>query len=247
MIPLVAVTTTLVPDGGVHRRPQAVLYASYLDVLEHIGLASVLATPAHRGPSLQSLLDRCAALVLTGGEDVHPGRYGEDPIPELGKVNEVRDDMELAALSLALERDLPVLAICRGCQLLNVFFGGTLYQDLPTQFPGALLHDQREGWGQGSHVAYVDPSARHARIFGSDELWINSHHHQGIKDLAPGLRVIARAEDGLIEAIEHVDRHWVVGVQWHPERHEADAPDTDPDRRLFAAFRRAVYERADLS
>jgi putative glutamine amidotransferase len=245
MSPFVALTATLVPDGGVHRRPQVMLYASYIAILERLGLSSVILSPAHQPPSLQGLLDRCQALVLTGGEDVHPGRYGEEPIPELGRVNELRDEMEFAALSLAFERGLPILAICRGMQLLNVFFGGSLYQDIGAQYGTSLLHDQHEPWGRRSHAAFVDPGGRLATMLGATELWINSHHHQAVKDLAPPLRVLARADDGLVEACEHPGHPWCIGVQWHPERHEAEADDADPDIRLFAAFRRAVYEASD--
>lgn len=242
MDPLVAVTTTMLPHGGAHRRPQVVLYTSYLSVLDHIGMASVLLTPAHSAPSLQALVERCSGLVLTGGEDVDPRRYGEDPIVELGTIAPERDDMEVTALGAALERDLPVLGICRGCQVLNVFYGGTLYQDLQSQRPGTASHEQ-EAWGGRSHAVRVEPGSRLDEIVQGQELTINSFHHQAVREPGPGLEVVALAEDGVIEAIEARDRSWVLGVQWHPERHEATAPDSDPDRLLFRAFRQAVLER----
>jgi len=245
MRPLVAVTSTLVPEAGPYQRPEIALYAIYLRVLERIGLASVLVTPAHDFRSLRTLLDRCDGLVLTGGEDVDPALYGEEPIPQLGIINRPRDRVELAALKIALERELPVLAICRGCQLLNVCLGGTLYQDLPTQRPETVLaHMQAETWERRTHRVRVRRGSRLAGIVGGEDLLINSFHHQGIKDVAEQLEVVAVAEDGIVEAVEAPDFPWVIGVQWHPERHEATAPETDPDRRLLLSFRDEVRRRS---
>ncbi len=245
MRPLVAVTATVVPEAGPYQRPEIALYAIYLGVLERMGLASVMITPAHDLRSLPPLLDRCDGLVLTGGEDVDPALYGEEPSPQLGIVNRARDRVELAALELALERELPILAICRGCQLVNVCLGGTLYQDIPTQRPETVLtHQQVEAWERRTHRARIRRGSRLAGIVGSEELQINSFHHQGIKDVAERLEVVAVAEDGVVEAVEARDYPWLIGVQWHPERHEATAPETDPDRRLLLAFRDAVRGRA---
>jgi putative glutamine amidotransferase len=148
--------------------------------------------------------------------------------------------MEFRALHAALRHDMPILGICRGCQVLNVHFGGTLYQDIDTERPGHLLHQQIGAWEQRTHAASVQRDSLLYRVIGEDRLFINSFHHQAVKGLGTDLRVVARAEDGLVEAIEHETRPWVIGVQWHPERNEAAAPATDPDRRLFAGFRDAV-------
>ncbi|HEX7052276.1 MAG TPA: gamma-glutamyl-gamma-aminobutyrate hydrolase family protein [Longimicrobiales bacterium] len=244
MRPLVAVTTTLVPEAGPYRRPQISLYEIYVRVLERIGLTTILVTPTHREASLPVLLDRCDGLVLTGGEDIDPARYGEAPLPGLGLVNPARDAAELTTLNLALERELPVLGICRGCQLINVGMGGTLYQDLATQAPSRVRHRQVESWESRTHRIRIVPGSRLAQTVAREVLLINSFHHQGIKDVAPGLVITATAEDGAIEAVESAGEPWILGVQWHPERHEADAPETDPDRRIIAAFREAVMLRA---
>jgi putative glutamine amidotransferase len=127
---------------------------------------------------------------------------------------------------------------------MNVHFGGSLYQDIDTERPGHLLHAQLAPWGQRSHDASVLKDSLLHRIVGADQLRINSFHHQAVKELGRDLRVVARAEDGLVEAIEHESRSWVLGVQWHPERGEAEALDNDPDRRLFAAFSDAVRRYA---
>lgn len=246
MNPLVALTTTtVVPAGSPARKEVVSLYSLYVAALDRIGLTPVLITPAHSARSIHELLEHCSGLVLSGGEDVDPARYGEAAMPELGSVNTARDDMEFAALGAAFERNIPTFGICRGCQVLNVYMGGSLYQDIDRQRPGDLVHPQSESWNSRTHEAKIESGSQLARIVGAEHLCVNSFHHQAIKDVAPGLRVTAHAEDGLIEAVEAQDRTWVIGVQWHPERHNATTPETDPDRLLFSDFRRAVLARAE--
>ena len=233
----VTLTTSLNPEGGGHRQPQVVLYASYIRVLNRVGLTSVLATPAHDGDDIEALLDVSHGLVLSGGEDIEPSRYGEDPVPELGEVNPVRDAMEWRAVDGALERGLPILGICRGLQLLNVYFGGSLYQDLPTQYDDTLDHEQSAPWGHHHHkVRCTEGSRLHEALADCEPLEINSYHHQAVKELAPVLECTAKAADGLVEGVESTEHDWVVGVQWHPERHEAQAPADDPNIRVMKAF-----------
>ena len=236
----IAISTTIEPEGGDHRRPMIALYSAYMAIFEQLGLASVLITPAHSPESVRTLVGECSGLLLTGGEDVQPSLYGEDPVPELGRVNPARDAVEFAALDTAASLGIPLLAICRGCQLLNVYMGGTLYQDIATQWPSVVRHEQIHPWGRYAHAASVDPGSHLAHQLGACDLRINSYHHQAIKDLAPALCAVAWSEDGLIEGVEHREHPWVIGVQWHPERHEATAPDHDPDRALLLGFGRAV-------
>ncbi len=243
MRPMISLTTTLDPRGGDHGEPRVGIYANYLHVLQRVGVIPQLVCPAHDADSVETLVRAGSGLVLSGGEDIDPSRYGEEPIPQLEEVNLVRDAMEWRALEAALELDMPVLGICRGLQLLNVFLGGTLYQDLATQRQDMIKHLQEAPWGHHHHTVRCSPDSHLQRVLGDcGPLAINSFHHQAVKDLAPGVRCTAQAEDGLIEAIESERHRWVVGVQWHPERHEADAPNTDPNIRIFEAFVGAVEE-----
>jgi putative glutamine amidotransferase len=240
----VALTTSVEDRTEPFARPSVFLYTSYIHALEQIGMAPVLITPAHSPGAIAALMDACNGIVLSGGEDIDPARYGEDPSPALGTVTPARDGMEFRALHCAIERQLPVLGICRGHQLLNVYYGGSLFQDIGTEVPGDLVHEQSQPWDQRSHRATVDCDSMLCRIVGTERLFINSFHHQAIKRLGAGLRIVARAEDGLVEAVEHESYPWMLGVQWHPERNEATASDTDPDRRIFIAFRDAVLAHA---
>lgn len=245
MEPFVALTTTLDPQGGGYQQPQVTVYANYIRALARAGLNAVLVTPAHEPAAVDRLVATCNGLVLTGGEDVDPRRYGEEAMPELGEVNPRRDAMEYKALDAALERDLPVFGICRGMQLLNVYFGGTLYQDLATQRGRDLKHYQDAPWGQHQHAVQCEPGSRLQQILGECvPLQINSFHHQAVKDLAPNMACTALADDGLVEGIEATDHDWIVGVQWHPERHEAEAPNSNPNLRVIAAFADRVREFA---
>jgi putative glutamine amidotransferase len=239
----VALTTTIDPEAGSHARPAVFLYSNYIQALERVGAAAVLITPAHTTAAIDALVSACSGLVLTGGEDVDPARYGERPVPALGAVQQARDEMEFRAVECALRHGMPIFGICRGVQVLNVHFGGTLYQDIDTQRPGTLVH-QQTAWDRHAHGVTVEPESLLCALVGERRLAINSFHHQAVKDVGRDLRVVARADDGLIEAIEHTRHPWLLGVQWHPERNEASTPDTDPDLRLFAGFRAAVAKHA---
>ncbi|MFN2565213.1 MAG: gamma-glutamyl-gamma-aminobutyrate hydrolase family protein [Gemmatimonadaceae bacterium] len=229
--PLVALTaTTGVADGIVRVRTNA----AYVHALEAAGLVPVVLPPlgaTHAGRAL----DAVSGLVLTGGEDVAPRRYGEAPHRALGAVNEARDAWEFALIAAARARGLPTLAICRGVQVLNVALGGTLVQDLPSQCPSALPHAPKHGRGTRVHEIRVAPGTRLASAVRADRLTVNSAHHQAISRIAHGLRVTARAPDGIVEGAEwEGDDWWAVGVQWHPE--ELVETNEEWDKKLFAAF-----------
>ena len=152
-------------------------------------------------------------LLLCGGEDVEPSRYKMKPSPRLGKVNQPRDAWEFLVLDEAVKRRLPVIGICRGCQLINVYFGGTLWQDLPSERPSEIAHRGKDA----RHDIRIAAGSRLARILGVEGIQVNSSHHQAVKDLAPGFRAVAFAPDGVVEAIES-ETLPVVGVQFHPEK-----------------------------
>ena len=161
-----------------------------------------------------ALLD---GFLFTGGHDVSPSLYNEKKLPECGVICPERDHLEQRLFVRAREMDKPVLGICRGIQIMNVAFGGTLYQDVSLHGPGTMRHSQREIMPGGiSHKVIIEEGSILHRLYGK-ELWTNSYHHQAIKDLGEGLRVTARAEDGIIEAVEAVDHPYMHAVQWHPE------------------------------
>ncbi len=245
--PLIAVTTTL--GEGSHGLPAVRLNVQYVTAVEEPGATALLVSPAADPASVDLIVGMAHGLLLTGGEDVEPWRYGQDPHPALGSVNPPRDATELAALAAAMRRGIPVLAICRGIQLLNVALGGTLYQDLAAQRPGGLLHEQEAPVQKRWHRAKVlDGSGLHD-IFGVEDLCINSFHHQAIDRLAPGLAATVIAEDGVVEGVEGTEHPWLYGVQWHPERGEAEmeGDDRDPDRRLLWALVDAARKFAEGS
>jgi putative glutamine amidotransferase len=241
--PLIALTTEAVARAGRHGRPQALIYGAYIARLQEVGLTPVLITPLHDEAAVRQLVGACAGLVLSGGEDVDPARYGEEALPERCFITPERDAAEFAALDVAAESQLPVLAICRGIQILNVHRGGTLWQDLPSQRPAGLPHEQVQPYGEPAHSVSVAGGTRLRTILGAGEVHVNSYHHQAPKDIAPGLLVSAVGGDGVIEGLEAVGGEWVVGVQWHPERLPEGAAADHPDRRLFHAFAQAVDAR----
>lgn len=179
--------------------------------------------------SYGELLD---GLLLSGGGDVDPAFYGEEPIRGLGEVCPDRDIFELELCSLFLARQKPVLGICRGLQVLNVALGGTLYQDLVIQHPTGLEHHQKAPKHWPTHKVQVANSSRLHDILKTSELRVNSFHHQGIKTVADSLKVVAWAADGVIEGVEQ-EAGFVLGVQWHPERLWENR---EEQKRIFAAF-----------
>jgi putative glutamine amidotransferase len=192
-------------------------FTPYLRSVEAAGGVPVSLAAA---PSAEAatLLDGIQALLLTGGSDVDPALYGQAPHPRLGPVLRDRDDFELALVREALDRDLPILGICRGHQVLNVATGGTLFQDIPSDLSGGEEHDsEKERWHR-SHDVRILPGTRLRELLGEDRIAVNSFHHQAVRDLGRGLRVSAvSGENGVVEGIEAEASRFVLGVQWHPE------------------------------
>jgi putative glutamine amidotransferase len=184
------------------------------------GLPLVLApgTPEDAPALAAEYLDHVQALVLSGGADIDPGLYNEARHPTVERVFPERDAFELALCREALRRDMPILAICRGHQLLNVATGGTLIQDIASQVEAAAVHDpDQERWERCHDVALL-PGTRLRDILGQERVAVNSFHHQAVKEMGQGLVLSARGcDDGVIEGMEMPDRRFVIGVQWHPE------------------------------
>ena len=182
-------------------------------------------------------------LLLTGGGDVDPAKYGEAPHPTMSPAEPGRDDFELGLVKLAREQQMPILAICRGIQVLNVACGGTLVQDIASQVPGAMSHRLDVPPHQPmefAHEVWIDKDSQLSRILrerlNDDACDVNSRHHQAIRQLAPGFIVSATAPDGVIEAIEDPNARFCVGVQWHPENFFR----TGEFRPLFEGFLEAA-------
>jgi putative glutamine amidotransferase len=240
VIPLVGISTYVAEAAwGAWSRPSAVLPESYYELVASAGARPMLLPPLRTSPSGPSfgaaeviaILD---GLVLTGGGDVDPGLYGERPAPSVGGVDPVRDESERALLAAALAVDLPVLAVCRGCQILNIELGGTLYQHLPDVVGN---EDHRHAPSVFGEVEVTtDPGTRTAAVFGAHPTVLCSHH-QSIHALADGLVATAHAADGVIEAVELPAATFVLGLQWHPEE--------SGDQRPFAALVAAARQFQD--
>lgn len=232
-IPLVALTATtelLAGESRVH------VHRAYVDALTGAGLAPVILPPilALAGP----VLDHVAGIVITGGEDVDPRRYGAAQHPTVGLISPERDELETAVARRAQKDRIPLLAICRGLQVVNVALGGTLVQDIPSEVGTAVNHSPGER-GARVHGITVAGDSRLARTLGAEQLRVNSLHHQSIARTGDPLRATAHSSDGVIEAAEARDPDWwMLGVQWHPE--ELLRTPEDWDRRLLAAFAAAV-------
>lgn len=200
------------------------LPSSYAIAVERAGGVAMLlppTVPAHAA----AVLGGVDGLLLSGGADIDPQRYGAGPHPRSGAPRPDRDAWEWALLEEALDSDLPVLAVCRGMQVLNVALGGDLVQHLPDEI-GTHLHQPRVG-EHGRHVVDLAPDSRLGRTIGP-RVDIATYHHQAVQTLGKGLTACGWAEDGIVEAVELIDRRWVFGVQWHPEAGD--------DQGLFAAF-----------
>ena len=216
------------------------LRATYLAALENARLVPIVAAPLRGESSAEAVIKRIDGLVLTGGADVNPARYGAKPHPRLGEISDFRDEWELALLRAARMANVPVLAICRGAQILNVALGGSLIQDLPSQRPSDINHDPDKPRNTRSHAVELPAETRLARAIGLTTFEVNSVHHQAIDRVADDLRVVAVAPDGVIEGVESPadSNWWCVGVQWHPEDlvHTTESWDRD----IFSAFAKAV-------
>ncbi len=207
----------------------------YLDALRLSGAIPVILPLEIEREDLEELCGHCDGFLFTGGHDVDPSLYGQDPTSQCGVSNTLRDRLESTLFSYAIEHDIPILGICRGIQIINALCGGTLYQDLPSEYDLSCrrVHQMSPPYDQPCHrVSVVENTPLH-QLTQSDFLEVNSYHHQAIKDLAPNLTVMAYSEDGLIEAIYMSSRRFVWAVQWHPEFNFHTSPSS---RSIVKAF-----------
>jgi putative glutamine amidotransferase len=246
-LPLIAVTTSemrentldLATNQADPPRQEMVLGVRYLEAIGRAG-ALAMVVPPLPGPMIPALLERVDGICLSGGPDIHPDAYGAEPHPELGPTEPRLDAFELALARAADERDMPILAICRGAQVLNIARGGTLHQHLPDVAGDRLAHRQPGDPSKHTHGVSVVPGSRLEAILGHRHVAVNSFHHQAVDAIGERLTVTAQAEDGTVEAFEAVDRSFVVGVQWHAEC----LVDHDEQAALFSALVDACVARA---
>ncbi len=215
MRPLVGVTCDLWGEPGSEREGVSRAYA------EAVWQAGGLPLLVTAETAAAELIQRLDALLVTGGGDVAPERFGQSPHPKLGRVTPERDEAELGLVAEAYRQDLPTLGVCRGIQVMAVALGGGLIQDLASIEPAAgPRHDQhgRQPRDEVSHQVRLEPSSRLARLLGTHQVAVNSFHHQVVQEPIPArLALAGRSEDGWVEALEASDRRFFFGVQWHPE------------------------------
>jgi putative glutamine amidotransferase len=232
--PLIGVTTSL--SFGKKTPERAYVNSTYLAAIQEAGGVPVPLPPQLGDGALEELSSRLHGLLLTGGGDVDPKTFGEPPHRSVYDVAPTRDRLEMALVRRCMTEGRPVLAICRGIQLLNVALGGSLYQDVATDPGTKIKHQQTGPRDKPTHAVTVTPGSFLARVLGEDELRVNSMHHQAVKALGKNMVAVAHAPDQIVEGIELADAgpdRFVLGVQWHPEEL---VPKDSAARNLFSAF-----------
>lgn len=216
---------------------------TYSSNVERAGGAPILIPLNLSEATLQAIYGRIDGLLLAGGVDVHPKEFGEEVLPFCGEIDTSRDETELRVTRWALNDGRPIFGICRGIQMLNVAAGGSLYQDIPSQIETQQNHSYVQGdpYNLRAHPIELEPDSRMAQWLGTSQIQVNSLHHQALKKIAPGLRVIARSPDGVVEAVESTTNEFRTGVQFHPELLEDDTRMLN----LFKAFVESAREYRD--
>lgn len=241
--PVIGITPDITRESAAHGLTNRLLLnLDYAEAIAHAGGIPVVLPPVLEPARFLESLD---GILLTGGGDIAPHRYGAPTIhPATYGISDVRDEFEIALVHAALNADVPLLAICRGMQVLNVALGGTLIQHIPDEIDGALNHRQQElgiPSGEPAHPVTIRPDSLLARIVGTTHLMVNSYHHQAVAELASPLLPTATAPDGVVEAAEIPGATFVLAVQWHPERLFQHYP---AHHALFAALIEAAQSRA---
>jgi putative glutamine amidotransferase len=244
--PLIGITTYKSGDGTPAQNTLYALNPLYSHGVVAVGGAPLQIPHGVDTRSLRTIFDHVDGLLLSGGGDVDPAFYHEPTGDEVRGVDRERDEIEIELVRWAVEEGKPVFAICRGIQVMNVALGGSLYQDVLSDMPGAMRHAYVQGEGYPrdflAHDVQLTANSRVAHLLDGDHFPVNSLHHQGIKQLAPELTVVGTAPDGLVEAVEIEGHSFAVGVQWHPE---ALAPKDAVMRGLFGGLVAAARNSRD--
>lgn len=189
----------------------------YMKMLEAEDAIPIMLPLTSRTSELAYFLEFCGGFLLTGGQDVSPSIYHNDKKPWCGQCCEIRDEMDRYILTRAIEQDKPVLGICRGIQLMNACYGGTLYQDLQKEYASGIDHHMKPPYDRVAHQVTLQKGTPLFDMLHKEQIGVNSYHHQAINELSPDFRAMAVSEDGLIEGIYMPSRRFIMGVQWHPE------------------------------
>lgn len=233
--PLIGITTYHRDEAGAFHLPGA-----YVDAVQLAGGIPVLLPPNPVDPT--HVLDKLDGLVLTGGGDIDPAFYDGSSHPTVYLVDAERDTFELALTKAALNYTIPVLGICRGMQVLNVATGGDLVVHVPEQYGDRIAHRLDQPRRPIEHPVQIDPQARLATFLGATTIEVVSWHHQAVKTIDPVWRIVASAADGLVEAMEHQQHPWMIGVQWHPEL----SLNNPPHQQLFQALVKAALVKGSI-
>jgi len=192
----------------------------YIEAINQAGGMGILIPPVENEEIILGIFEKCRGILLSGGDDIDARYFGESNLPCNGEISPYRDRMEILFSRKAIECNKPILGICRGMQVMNVAMGGSIYQDIFSQlkYKDLVKHMQEAPKWYPVHRVSIDENSRLYRCMGKSSLEVNSFHHQAVKDLGDGFQATGRAEDGIIEAIEHSRNMFAIGVQWHPER-----------------------------
>jgi len=233
--PVIGITGRKDTSARLLNSPMFSVGQTYVRAIQTVGGTAVILPPVLRSSEREAVLARLDGVLFSGGEDIAPSHYHQMPAAWLGGVDEQRDRFELGLVRAALARQVPLLGICRGQQVVNVALGGELYQDVMAQCPNALEHAYAPGrpMERPVHAVEVEPDSHLAEILGGTRFAVNSAHHQAVSEPGEGLRVVARATDGIIEGLEMPHHPFCLCVQWHPEAMVKSAPSMYP---LFEAF-----------